>query len=161
MSTLKQQITDKIQALPTDGNTKVTTEMLQEVLGFLNNKSEFSGEWSDLLNMPDDIYFENSHRAKMMSENAHFTLSSLASGRLVFVDSSSSVNVGVKVSDLPEGFECTLWQANSGFINLVDVEGASFITPVGKLSQTENSSDTIYMVVSGGKLFIKGNLKAE
>lgn len=159
MPTLKQEIATLIEGLPTDANVKCRVEMLQEVFTKLNDKSEFTGQWSDLLGVPLDLYLTGEHRAKISQEQSHFTLVTASSGCIVFVDSASSVNVGVKASQLPEGFESTLWQEKEGFINLVDVEGSTIIIPAGKLAQTENIGDSIYLVKRNGKLYIKGNLK--
>ncbi len=160
MPTLKQEIATLIAGLPTDANVKCKVEMLQTVFSKLNDKSEFTGQWDDLLSIPADLYFGENHIAKTREEDAHFTLITSLSGYVIFINSTSSINVGIKASQLPEGFECTLWQERDGFINLVDVEGDTIIVPAGKLAQTENIGDTIYLVKRNGVLYIKGNLKS-
>lgn len=159
MSTLSQETNALIIALPIDGNTKVKVEMLQAIFNKLNLKSDFTGEWSDLINKPTDLYFTRNHRANIREEVEAFTLVAESSGYIVFVNSSSSVNVGVKASQLPDGFECTLWQQREGLINLIEVESNTVIVPDGKLLQTENIGDSVYFIKKDGKVYVKGNLK--
>ena len=78
---------------------------------------------------------------------------------IIFISSISSINVAIKASQLAEGVEYTLWQEREGFMNLVDVEGSTVVIPAGKLLQSENIGDTIYLIKRNGQVYVKGNLK--
>ncbi len=152
------QIQQLIDQLPTGVKNGISAQKLIDVFQALKERNLFNA-WTDIQGIPSELYYTNTHRALIEEQATHFTLSNLMSGFVIFVTSTSSINVGIKATQLDEAVEYTLWQEKEGFINLVDVEGSSVVIPDGKLLQTENIGDSIYLIKRNGKIYVKGQLK--
>lgn len=165
MATLAE-IQALIDAFPTGQTDGVSAQMIIDVLQALKNREMFSKEWSDLLNVPQTLYTTDRHLANVEQVSNPFTLHASKSGWVFVIDSSSTLNIQISTGSLPEGFECTMIQKREGSINTIDVDGVAsgtptFYTPDGYLSETEHKMDILYLIVVGGLLLFKGDLKHE